>query len=388
MDFELTEEQRAFAQTARDFAQAEFAPHAAHWDEEGIFPKEAIVKAGELGFCGLYAPEAAGGLALPRLDATLVFEEMAAVDPSTTAFITIHNMATWMLGTWATPAVRDHWGPLLTTGEKLASYCLTEPGAGSDAASLKTRAELVGNEYVINGAKAFISGAGSTDVLVLMARTGDAQSGASGISAFAVPADTPGISYGKKEQKMGWNSQPTRTISFDNVRIPADHLLGREGEGFKIAMKGLDGGRINIATCSVGAAQGALNAAQRYMQDRKQFGKPIASFQALQFKLADMATELVAARQMVRLAASKLDAGARDASTYCAMAKRFATDAGFTVINDALQLHGGYGYIREYPLERLLRDARVHQILEGTNEIMRVIIARRMLDGDATEVIR
>ncbi|WP_422849505.1 acyl-CoA dehydrogenase family protein [Acidovorax sp. M14] len=388
MDFELTEEQRAFAQTARDFAQAELAPHAAHWDEEGIFPKEAIAKAGELGFCGLYAPEAAGGLALPRLDATLVFEEMAAVDPSTTAFITIHNMATWMLGTWATPAVRDHWGPLLTTGEKLASYCLTEPGAGSDAASLKTRAELVGNEYVINGAKAFISGAGSTDVLVLMARTGDAQSGAGGISAFAVPADTPGISYGKKEQKMGWNSQPTRTISFDNVRIPADHLLGREGEGFKIAMKGLDGGRINIATCSVGAAQGALNAAQQYMQDRKQFGKPIASFQALQFKLADMATELVAARQMVRLAASKLDAGARDASTYCAMAKRFATDAGFTVVNEALQLHGGYGYIREYPLERLLRDARVHQILEGTNEIMRVIIARRMLDGDATEAIR
>ena len=388
MDFELTEEQRAFAQTARDFAQAEFAPHAAHWDEEGIFPKEAIAKAGELGFCGLYAPEAAGGLALPRLDATLVFEEMAAIDPSTTAFITIHNMATWMLGTWATPAVRDHWGPLLTTGEKLASYCLTEPGAGSDAASLKTRAELVGNEYVINGAKAFISGAGSTDVLVLMARTGDAASGASGISAFAVPADTPGISYGKKEQKMGWNSQPTRTISFDNVRIPANHLLGREGEGFKIAMKGLDGGRINIATCSVGAAQGALNAAQQYMQDRKQFGKPIASFQALQFKLADMATELVAARHMVRLAARKLAAGARDASTYCAMATRFATDAGFTVINDALQLHGGYGYIREYPLERLLRDARVHQILEGTNEIMRVIIARRMLDGDATEAIR
>ena len=388
MDFELTEEQRAFAQTARDFALAEFATHAAEWDAEGIFPKDAIAKAGELGFCGLYAPEAAGGLALPRLDATLVFEEMAAVDPSTTAFITIHNMATWMLGTWAQPAVRDHWGPLLTTGQKLASYCLTEPGAGSDAASLKTRAELVGSEYVINGSKAFISGAGSTDVLVLMARTGDAASGASGISAFAVPADTPGITYGKKEHKMGWNSQPTRTISFDNVRIPANHLLGQEGEGFKIAMKGLDGGRINIATCSVGAAQGALAQAQQYMQDRKQFGKSIASFQALQFKLADMATELVAARQMVRLAASKLDAGARDATTYCAMAKRFATDAGFTVVNEALQLHGGYGYIREYPLERLLRDARVHQILEGTNEIMRVIIARRMLDGDAPEAIR
>jgi alkylation response protein AidB-like acyl-CoA dehydrogenase len=388
MDFELTEEQRAFAQTARDFALAEFAPHAAAWDAEGIFPREAIAKAGELGFCGLYAPEAAGGLALPRLDATLVFEEMAAVDPSTTAFITIHNMATWMLGTWAQPAVRDHWGPLLTTGQKLASYCLTEPGAGSDAASLKTRAERVGTEYVINGGKAFISGAGSTDVLILMARTGAADSGAGGISAFVVPADAPGIGYGKKEHKMGWNSQPTRTISFDNVRIPADHLLGQEGDGFKIAMKGLDGGRINIATCSVGAAQGALAQAQQYMHDRKQFGKPIASFQALQFKLADMATELVAARQMVRLAASKLDTGARDASTYCAMAKRFATDAGFTVCNEALQLHGGYGYIREYPLERLLRDARVHQILEGTNEIMRVIIARRMLEGDAPDAIR
>ena len=388
MDFELTEEQRAFAQTARDFALAELAPHAAHWDEEGIFPKEAIAKAGELGFCGLYAPEAAGGLALPRLDATLVFEEMAAVDPSTTAFITIHNMATWMLGTWAQPAVRDHWGPLRTTGQKLASYCLTEPGAGSDAASLKTRAELAGHEYILNGSKAFISGAGATDVLVLMARTGDAQSGAGGISAFAVPANTPGISYGKKEHKMGWNSQPTRTISFDNVRIPVDHLLGSEGEGFKIAMKGLDGGRINIATCSVGAAQGALGHAQQYMHDRKQLGKPIASFQALQFKLADMATELVAARQMVRLAASKLDAGAPDASTYCAMAKRFATDVGFNVCNEALQLHGGYGYIREYPLERLMRDARVHQILEGTNEIMRVIIARRMLEGDAPDAIR
>ncbi len=388
MDFELTEEQRAFADTAREFARAELAPHAAHWDAEGIFPREAIAKAGALGFCGLYAPESAGGLALPRLDATLVFEEMAAVDPSTTAFITIHNMATWMLGTWASDAVRDHWGPMLTSGEKLASYCLTEPGAGSDAASLKTRAELVGNEYVVNGAKAFISGAGSTDVLVLMARTGAPDSGAGGISAFAVPADAPGIHYGKKEAKMGWNSQPTRTISFDNVRIPADHLLGAEGEGFKIAMKGLDGGRINIATCSVGAAQGALGAAQQYLQDRKQFGKTLASFQALQFKLADMATELVAARQMVRLAASKLDAGARDASTYCAMAKRFATDAGFQVVNEALQLHGGYGYIREYPLERLLRDARVHQILEGTNEIMRIIIARRMLDGDAPDAIR
>ncbi len=388
MNFDLSEEQQAFAATARAFALAELAPHAAHWDAEAIFPKEAIAKAGELGFCGLYAPENAGGLALPPLDATLLFEEMAAVDPSTTAFITIHNMATWMLGTWATDAVREHWGPLLTTGEKLASYCLTEAGAGSDAGSLKTRADRSGDEYVLNGSKAFISGAGATDVLVLMARTGDANSGASGISAFVVPADAAGISYGKKEEKMGWNSQPTRTISFDNVRIPADHLLGREGEGFKIAMKGLDGGRINIATCSIGAAQGALGHAQQYMQDRKQFGKPIASFQALQFKLADMATELVAARQMVRLAASKLDAGDANASTYCAMAKRFATDVGFNVCNEALQLHGGYGYIREYPLERLLCDARVHQILEGTNEIMRVIVARRMLESDAIDSIR
>ena len=248
-------------------------------------------------------------------------------------------------------------------------------------AALKTRAELQGGEYVINGGKAFISGAGATDVLVLMARTGG--SGAGGVSAFAVPADAPGVSYGKKEHKMGWNSQPTRTINFDNVRVPADNLLGSEGEGFRIAMKGLDGGRINIATCSVGAAQGALDAARRYLHERQQFGKPMASFQALQFKLADMATELVAARQMVRLAASKLDAGHPDASTYCAMAKRFATDAGFAVCNDALQLHGGYGYLAEFPLERLVRDARVHQILEGTNEIMRVIVARKLLDGDS-----
>ena len=388
MDFELSADQRAFADTARQFAQTALAPHAAEWDREAIFPREAIAQAGELGFCGLYAPENAGGLALPRLDATLVFEELAAVDPSTTAFITIHNMATWMLGTWATEAVRATWGEALTSGQKLASYCLTEPGAGSDAASLKTRADRDGDHYVINGAKAFISGAGSTDVLVLMARTGAPDSGAKGISAFAVPADAPGISYGKKEEKMGWNSQPTRVINFDNVRIPAQNLLGREGEGFKIAMKGLDGGRINIATCSIGAAQGALTQAQQYMQERKQFGKAIASFQALQFKLADMATELVAARQMVRLAASKLDAAAPDAATYCAMAKRFATDAGFMVCNEALQLHGGYGYIREYPLERLMRDARVHQILEGTNEIMRVIIARRMLEADAPDAIR
>ncbi|SHE97851.1 Acyl-CoA dehydrogenase [Lampropedia hyalina DSM 16112] len=386
MHFEPSEEQLAFADTARAFAREEFAPFAAQWDAEAHFPRETLAKAGELGFCGLYAPERIGGLALPRLDATFVFEELAAIDPSTTAFLTIHNMATWMLGTWGTDAVRAEWGQALSSGQKLASYCLTEPGAGSDAASLKTRAERVGDEYIIHGNKAFISGAGSTDVLVLMARTGAA--GADGISAFVVPAHAQGISYGKKEQKMGWNSQPTRTINFDQVRIPAHNLLGSEGEGFRIAMKGLDGGRINIATCSVGAAQGALAQAQRHMQEREQFGRPIAGFQALQFKLADMATELVAARQMVRLAASKLDRQDPTATTYCAMAKRFATDAGFAVCNEALQLHGGYGYIRDYPLERLLRDARVHQILEGTNEIMRVIIARRMLQDDAPDAIR
>ncbi len=301
MNFELSEDQRAFQQTAREFAANELAPHAAEWDAQAHFPREVIAQAGELGFCGLYASPDYGGLGLTRLDATVVFEEMAAADPSTTAFVTIHNMATWMVTSFARPEVAAHWGPPLTSGQKLASYCLTEPGAGSDAASLKTTARLDGDHYVLDGSKAFISGAGSTDVLVVMCRTGGP--GAAGISALVVPANATGIQYGKKEEKMGWNSQPTRVISFDGVRVPAAHLLGSEGDGFKIAMKGLDGGRINIATCSVGAAQGALDAAQRYMHERRQFGKPLAEFQALQFKLADMATELGAARQMVRLAA-------------------------------------------------------------------------------------
>ncbi|MFJ1298877.1 acyl-CoA dehydrogenase family protein [Pseudomonadota bacterium AL_CKDN230030165-1A_HGKHYDSX7] len=381
MDLELTEEQRAFAQAARDYAQGELAPHAARWDAEGIFPREAFARAGALGFCAIYASEEIGGLGLPRLDATLVFEEMAAVDPSTTAFLTIHNMVTWMIGEWATPQVREQWGPQLACGEKLASYCLTEPGAGSDAGSLATRAERDGDGYVLNGSKAFISGGGDTDLLLVMARTGGA--GAGGISAFAVPADSAGITYGRKEEKMGWNSQSTRPITFENVRVPADHLLGQEGEGFKFAMKGLDGGRINIGTCSVGAAQGALDAARRYMDERRQFNRKLSEFQALQFKLADMATHLVAARQMVRLAACKLDAGSPDAGTYCAMAKRFATDMGFQICLDAQQIHGGYGYLRDYPLERLVRDTRVHQILEGTNEIMRVIVARQLLEKGA-----
>jgi alkylation response protein AidB-like acyl-CoA dehydrogenase len=380
MDIELNEEQKAFVQLAKDFAYGVFAPHAAQWDQEEIFPRDALREAGTLGLCSLYASTEIGGLGLSRLDASLVFEEMAAIDPSTTAFLTIHNMATWMVGLWGSARLRKVWGPFLATGEKLASYCLTEPDAGSDAASLRTSAELKNDRYVLNGAKAFISGAGETDLLIVMARTGAA--GASGISAFAVPANAPGITYGRKERKMGWNSQSTRAITFDQVEVPLEYLLGQEGEGFKIAMRGLDGGRINIASCSVGAAQGAIDTAKTYMQGRKQFNQTLTSFQALQFKFADMVTHTVAARQMVRLAACKLDSGAADASTYCAMAKRFATDAGFTVCLDAQQLLGGYGYLKDYPLERLVRDTRVHQILEGTNEIMRVIIARHVLEKD------
>lgn len=381
MDFRLTDEQQAFAQAARDFAVGELEPHAARWDAENIFPKEAFARAGELGFCAIYAPETIGGLGLPRLDATLVFEEMAAYDPSTTAFLTIHNMAAWMIGSWASASVRDAWGPQLATGQKLASYCLTEPGAGSDAASLSTRADKKGGAYILNGAKAFISGGGDTDLLVVMARTGGA--GPRGISAFAVPADLPGISYGRKEEKMGWNSQSTRPIVFENVEVPADNMLGDEGQGFAFAMKGLDGGRINIATCSVGAAQGAYEAARRYMGERRQFNHALADFQALQFKLVDMLTHIVASRQMVRLAAAKLDEQDPQASSYCAMAKRLATDLCFQACLDAQQIHGGYGYLKDYPLERLVRDTRVHQILEGTNEIMRVIVARQLLEKGA-----
>ena len=386
MDFELDEDQRAFQQAARDFAAAEMAPFAARWDAEASFPRATLAHAGELGFCGLYANEVAGGLGLSRLDATIVLEELAAACPSTTAYLSIHNMATWMVTAFARPEVVAHWGPALTSGRKLASYCLTEPGAGSDAASLRTSARRDGDVYVVNGSKAFISGAGATDALVVMARTGG--DGAAGISALLVPADAPGVRYGRKEDKLGWNSQPTRAIAFDDVRVPVANLLGAEGDGFRIAMKGLDGGRVNIAACSIGAAQSALDAARRHLLERRQFGRALAEFQALQFKLADMATELVAARQMVRLAAARLDTGAADARATCAMAKRFATDVGFHVCNDALQIHGGYGYIREYPLERWLRDVRVHQILEGTNEIMRVIVARRLLQDNATEILR
>ncbi len=377
MDFELNEDQRMFADTAQQFAAERLAPMAAEWDEKQIFPKDILREAGELGFLSLYTPEEQGGLGLSRLDASIIFEQLSMGCTSTTAFMTIHNMVTWMVASFATDEVKDTFCPKLITGDFLGSYCLTEPNAGSDAASLTTSATKQGDNYILNGGKTFISGAGDTDVLVVMARTGDA--GAKGVSAFVVPADADGINYGRKEPKMGWNSQPTRAVTFDSVSIPASHLLGEEGQGFVFAMKGLDGGRINIATCSVGTAQQALNQAAQYMQERKQFGKSLAQFQALQFKLADMATELVAARQLVRYAASKLDRGDPDATTYCAMAKRFATDVGFQVCDQALQLYGGYGYIKEYPMERYFRDVRVHQILEGTNEIMRLIIARRLL---------
>ncbi|MBX9298833.1 acyl-CoA dehydrogenase family protein [Chromobacterium vaccinii] len=386
MNFELNEDQTAFQQSARDFAERELAPHAAEWDAESIFPLDTIRKSGDMGFLGLYTPEAYGGLGLSRLDSAIVFEELAAGCTSTAAYLTIHNMVSWMIASFGSKQLAEQWVPKMVTGEALGSYCLTEPGAGSDAASLKTRAEKKGEVYVLNGGKMFISGAGSTQVLVVMARTGGP--GPKGISAFVVPADAPGVSYGKKEKKMGWNSQPTRAITFDNVEIPVANRLGEEGQGFAFAMKGLDGGRINIATCAVGTAQAALNAAQRYVQERQQFGHPLAELQTVQFRLADMLTELVAARQMVRLAAWKLDNASADATAYCAMAKRLATDLSFNIANNALQLFGGYGYLQDFPLERHVRDLRVHQILEGTNEVMRMIVARKLLQDGALETLR
>jgi alkylation response protein AidB-like acyl-CoA dehydrogenase len=377
MDFELSDEQRLLTDSARAFAARELAPHAADWDREHHFPLEVIRRAAEQGYLALYLREEDGGLGLSRLSASLIFEQLAAGCVATTAYLTIHNMATWMLASFADQALKDAWLPGLISGRSLASYCLTEPDAGSDAANLRTRARRDGDDYVIDGSKCFISGAGSTDVLIVMARTGE--DGAKGISCLLVPADAPGVRYGRNEDKMGWKAQPTRTITFEGVRIPASNRIGPEGEGFVYAMKGLDGGRLNIASCSLGAAQAALEQSLRYVEERKQFGKALSEFQALQFKLADMLTSLTASRQMVRLAAHKLDHGHGEASLYCAMAKRFATDHCFNVCNEALQLHGGYGYLNDYPLERWVRDARVHQILEGTNEIMRVIIARRLL---------
>ena len=376
MDFELNEEQRLLVDSARAFATRELAPHAADWDREQHFPLEVIRRAAEQGYLALYIGEDDGGLGLSRLTSSLIFEQLAAGCVATTAYLTIHNMASWMLASFADEALKAQYLPGLTTGELLASYCLTEPDAGSDAAHLRTHARRDGDEYVLDGSKCFISGAGSTDVLIVMARTGE--DGARGISCFLVPGDAPGVKYGRNELKMGWKAQPTRTISFEGVRIPVGNRIGPEGQGFVYAMKGLDGGRLNIASCSLGAAQAALEQSLRYVEERKQFGKPLAEFQALQFKLADMLTDLTASRQMVRLAAHKLDNRHAEAALYCAMAKRFATDHCFALCNEALQLHGGYGYLNDYPLERWVRDSRVHQILEGTNEIMRVIIAREM----------
>lgn len=385
MDFELSEEQALFRDAARTFSDKEFAPRAAEWDAGNIFPRAVIGQAGKLGFCGLYCPPELGGMGLSRLDSSIILEQLAMGCTSTTAYISIHNMATWMVASFGTAETRNEWVPDLASGKLLASYCLTEPDAGSDAGALRTTAVLAGDLYRINGSKMFISGAGATEVLVVMCRT--SETGSRGISAFLIPSDLPGVGFGSDLPKMGWHSQPTRAVTFDDVEVPAAFRLGEEGEGFKIAMSGLDGGRINIATCSVGTAQAALERAQTYMLERKQFGEPLAGFQGLQFKLADMATELVAARQMVRLAASKLDRNDLDATTYVAMAKRFATDVGFEVCNQALQIHGGYGYMKEFPFERYVRDTRVHQILEGTNEIMRLIISRRLLSEQGSDPI-
>ena len=377
MHFDLTEDQVAFQDTAAKFAKQHLQPNAAEWDANETFPSNVFKEAGKLGLMAMYIPEEHHGIGLSRLDASLIMEQLATGCTATAAFVSIHNMAFKMLSKYGQQALIEEWAESLASGEKLASYCLTEPGAGSDAASLTTRAQKDGDHYVINGGKAFISGAGSTDLLVTMVRTGS--DGAKGISCIAIPADAEGVSYGQKEPKLGWNNQPTRQISFTDVRVPVGNLLAQEGEGFKLAMEGLDGGRINIAACSTGTAIAALEAATSYVQERKQFGKAIADFQMTQMKLADMLTELTAAKQMIRLAAFKLDQNDAERSSYCAMAKRFATDVCFNICDEALQLHGGYGYIKEYPLERFFRDTRVHRILEGTNEIMRMIIARRLL---------
>ena len=377
MEFALNEDQRAIQEAARAFAEAEFAPHSALWDEEKIFPVAVMRKAAELGFAAIYVAEEMGGSGLKRLDAALIFEELARGDVAVSAFISIHNMASWMIDRFGSDSLRAKYNPRLATMELIASYCLTEPGSGSDAAAMKTSARRDGDHYVLNGSKAFISGAGVSDLYLVMARTGGA--GAKGVSTFVVEKGTAGLSFGANESKLGWNAQPTALVNFDDVRVPVENRVGEEGEGFKFAMAGLDGGRLNIAACSLGGAQLALETATDYLKTRHQFGRPLADFQALQFRLADMATELEAARLMVRNAADALDRKDPAATKLCAMAKRFATDAGFEVANQALQLHGGYGYLRDYPLERIVRDLRVHQILEGANEIMRVIIAREML---------
>ncbi|MBF6548985.1 acyl-CoA dehydrogenase family protein [Nocardia brasiliensis] len=372
--FILDDDEKAIRETARGFADEFLAPNALEWDEQKHFPIDVLRKAGPLGLGGIYVREDVGGSGLRRLDAVRIFEQLATGCPAIAAYISIHNMATWMIDRYGDAAQRDRWLPRLTSMELLASYALTEPGVGSDAAALSTKAVRDGDDYIFNGAKQFISGAGATDVYVVMARTG--ADGARGISAFIVPADTPGVSFGANEKKMGWNAQPTRQVIFEDARVPAANLLGAEGDGFRIAMNGLNGGRLNIAACSVGGAQAALDKTVPYLAERHAFGKPLLKNDALRFQLADMRTELEAARTLLWRAAAALDADAPDKVELCAMAKRFATDAGFEVANKALQLHGGYGYLAEYGVEKIVRDLRVHQILEGTNEIMRVVVAR------------
>ena len=380
MHFTLSEQQTLIQDMARQFSDAELAPHSSLWDEEKRLDRNVFNKAAELGFMGIYTGEEHGGTALPRLDSALVFEQLARGDVSHTAMMTIHNMATWMIDRFGGDELRARFVPKLTAGEMIASYCLTEPGAGSDAASLSTKAVKDGDAYVLNGSKSFISGAGWSDVYVVMARTSDdGASKSKGVSAFVVENGTPGLSFGANEKKMGWNAQPTAQVVFEDCRIPAANRIGAEGDGFKFAMAGLDGGRVNIGACSLGGAQKALDATLDYTKERKQFGKAVADFQNTQFMLADMATELEASRLMLYRAADMVDNKAPNAGQFCAMAKRYATDACSKIANDALQLHGGYGYLKDYPVEQIVRDLRVHQILEGTNQIMRVIISRGLL---------
>jgi alkylation response protein AidB-like acyl-CoA dehydrogenase len=376
MDFSLSDDQRAIEDAARAFAASELAPHSARWDAEEVFPVDTLRAAAALGFAGIYVDPEVGGSGLGRLDAAIIFEALSYGDVSTAAFLSIHNMASWMIDKFGSAALREQYLPRLASMELIASYCLTEPGSGSDAAGLRTTAVRDGDHYVLNGSKAFISGAGVSDLYVVMVRTGEA--GARGVSALIVEMGTPGLSFGANERKMGWRSQPTAQVNFDNCRVPISNRIGEEGEGFKFAMAGLDGGRLNIAACALGGAGLAFDAAKSHLETRHQFGRPLKEFQALQFRLADMATELEAARLMVRRGAAAMDAKDPAATRLCAMAKRFATDTCFEVANQALQLHGGYGYLKDYPLERIVRDLRVHQILEGTNEIMRVIIAREL----------
>lgn len=381
MSGELNEEQGSIFAMAADFAAQELAPHALEWDEQKHFPVNVLRKAAALGMGGIYIRDDVGGSGLTRMDAALIFEALSQGCPVIASFLSIHNMCAWVIDAYGSEAQRQKWLPQLTPMELIASYCLTEPACGSDAANLSTKAVRDGDDYLITGQKQFISGAGASDIYIVMARTGEA--GAKGISAFIVPKDAEGFSFGANEKKMGWNAQPTRTVMFDNVRVPAENLIGQEGIGFKIAMSALDGGRLNIAACSLGGAQAAFDKALTYMDERKAFGSKLHQFQALQFRLADMATELEVARTFLHRAARALDRHDTDAVKLCAMAKRFVTDAGFNVANQALQLHGGYGYLSEYGVEKLVRDLRVHQILEGTNEIMRVIIAREILSGRA-----